>query len=125
MLNSPETWLARLGQAIAVASSVVAAALYVVLLFFNPYASQPFRWAGLNPMPVVMIGLQVAAIMAALSRHLGIMYALFVCMFVPVGWYSILLPSMYRWIGVSNLVFLAGTILITWSRRSPPPSTPQ
>lgn len=111
-------WLARFGQVIAIVASAAAAALYIVLLIFNPYASQPFSWAGLNRVPIVMIVLQIAAAMASVSRHVGLMYVLFVCMFVPVGWYSILLPSMYRWIGVSNLVFLVGTILVTWSRRS-------
>lgn len=73
-ISETARWLARLGQVIAIVASAVAAVLYIVLLFFNPYASQPFSWAGLNRVPIVMIVLQIAAAMASVSRRVCISY---------------------------------------------------
>jgi hypothetical protein len=104
----------QLGQALAIGSCIAAAGLYVVMLFFNPYAQTPGPMdPPRNPaVPTIMLLLQFAGSVAAASRSVTIAYLLFVAMFFPVGWYTTILPTFFRWIGFSNLAFLLGIVLI-------------
>lgn len=113
----------RGGQGLAVIACLAAAAFYSKLAFFNRPAPLPFDWAGFNPMLVVMLGLQVAGVVAALAGHAKEMYVLFACMFLPAGWYTLGLPSVYSWIGVANLAFLAGALVVGFSQPRREPET--
>jgi hypothetical protein len=107
--------LTRFGQVLGIAACLVAMTLYLVMAWFNPYVEGATR----PPMmvPHLMIGLHAAGLAAAALRAVFSMYVTFLLVFLPVGFYLLSSPGMFRWIGVADLVFLGAAGCVHAGRR--------
>lgn len=86
-------------------------------MFFNPYY-YPDQGFDLGPyaMAIIMILLAVAAAWAALHVKPLILFGAFVGSFMPAGFYVLLTPSTFKWIGVANLLYLVALLLMAGAR---------
>ncbi len=98
--------------------ALAAAALWIVFMFFNPYASpnqSPDPELGLYVMATMMILLAAAVAWAVVNVKPLILLGAFIGSFVP-GFYVLLTPSIFKWIGVANLLYLVALLLILGAR---------
>lgn len=94
-------------RAIGALSALGCVALWVAFLFFNPYGRVE---QGINQViGFGMTGLWLAGAFAALRGSLWTQLAVGLLAFVPVGFYLLLTPGVFRWIGVLDAVYLAAT----------------
>lgn len=109
---------ARLSGALACGGAV---ALWLVFLFANPHG-QGGRTAGTFFVAGTMIALAAAGAAASIAGEplwMGAVAAVSLC---PVGFYVLLTPSVFLWIGVCNLLLLAAAVfLYRAARRHPRP----
>ncbi len=102
----------RVGQAVGVVSGVICLGLTAVFLFAHPYGqagmTSASEWG--------MVGLAVlaggTAVLAYLNRPQWILLT-FILSFVPVGFYLLLTPGIFRWVGVAHLGYLAAYFVLT------------
>ena len=106
--------LARLTAFAGVLSTVV---LWIVFMFFNPYYS-PDQSFDLGPyaMATMMILLAAAVAWAVVNVKPLILFGAFVGSFMPMGFYVLLTPGVFSWIGVANLLYLVALLLILGAR---------
>ena len=117
MLSAIAKLLVILARLICLAGALAAIVLWVVFMFFNPYSSpeQGFD-AGPYFMAVMMILLAVATVWAALNFEPLILLGTFVGSFAPAGFYVLLTPSIFKWIGVCNLLYLVALVLMVGAK---------
>jgi len=91
--------------------------LYITLAFFNPYA------AGGMTLPIVaMMFLACTGVIAVLKARPYIMLGISLALFVPIGFYTLGTPGIFRWIGILNLLLVMAS-LMTW--KAQPAKEPQ
>lgn len=98
------------GRLVGLGAALGAALLWVLFLFGNPYAP-PAQGRVLTFGGLMTLSALVSAAAAARGAHLA-MYLMFFVSFFPVGLYVLLGPGIFRTIGILNLVYLAGGILV-------------
>ena len=90
--------------------------LYGVLLFFNPYVSQPATmetyWVA-----AIMILLALLVVWAILNHMPGLIFLAFLASFFPVGLYMLGTPGLFMGIGICNLLYLTAGILMIICRK--------
>lgn len=91
--------------------------LYVIFVFFNPYAPTPLT----APIALMML-LAVAGMIAALAARPIFMLVIFAGLFIPVGFYMLGIPSFFRWIGLLNILLLASGLMALAARRRAQPA---
>lgn len=97
-----------------------AVALWLVFLFANPHG-QGGRTAGTFFVAGTMIALAAAGAAASIAGEplwMGVVAAVSFC---PVGFYVLLTPSVFLWIGVCNLLLLVTAVFLHRARRHPRP----
>ena len=103
-------------QIIGYIAPSVSILLWIVFLFFNPYASSdsavPF---GTRLIGCGMIALAILAILAAYFRSPWLMYLSF-ALSLPMGLYMLASPSIFCLIGISTLFYLVSGIGMHKSR---------
>ena len=105
-------------QTIAVGTGILmqcfTVALYLILLFFNPYASIRDTSESEGPMQVaaIQIGLALVGGGVTLWRRPFLMLLIGVLQFAPVGCYMLGTPGIFRWIGLANLGFVGSAVLL-------------
>lgn len=95
-----------------------AIALWLVFLFANPHG-QGGRTAGTFFVAATMLALAAAGTVASIAGEPFWMGMVAAVSFCPVGFYVLLTPSVFLWIGVCNLLLLAAAILLHRARRRP------
>jgi hypothetical protein len=116
MLSAIARLLLILARSIGLVGALSSIVLWVTFLFFNPYSS-PDQGFDLGPYvtAVMMIMLAVAAAWAVLEIDPLILLAAFVGSF-PFGFYLMGTPSVLKWTGVCNLLYLVALVLIVGVR---------
>ncbi len=106
-----------LARSVGLVGAFSTAVLWLVFVFFNPYLS-PDQAPDPGPyvMGAMMVLLSVAAAWAVLKLRTGILFLAFAASFVPVGFYVLLTPSIFKWIGVCNLLYLVAGLLMLGAR---------
>jgi hypothetical protein len=94
-------------------SSSATLGLYIVLVWFNPYAQGNLT----SPTLFAMIISLLSVVLSIAARPL-IMIIVGSVLFFPIGFYMLGAPSIFRLIGICNLLYLAAGILLLVSERS-------
>ncbi|MBI5825472.1 MAG: hypothetical protein HZB18_15695 [Chloroflexi bacterium] len=81
--------------------------LYIILVFFNPYAAE-----GMTLPIMAMMLLAFLGVIATLKASPHIMFAISLALFVPIGFYMAGTPGIFKWIGILNLLFAAASLLM-------------
>lgn len=81
--------------------------LYIILVFFNPYTTGSMTLPVLAMMVLAFIG-----VIATLKSKPYAMLIISLALFVPMGFYMLGAPSVFRWIGIFNLLFLVTSLLM-------------
>ncbi len=98
------------GRLLALGAALGAMTLWAIFLFRNPYAP-PAEGRVLTFGGLMMMSALVSASAAARGAHIA-MYLLFFVSFFPVGFYVLTGPGVFSAIGLLNLVYLAGAVLV-------------
>ncbi len=105
------------GRIIGAASGVAACGLWVWAL------GTPQGAFSLSPVHiaigVLMMLFAIFAVIASVRGHGLALMIMFIMSFFPVGGYLFGIPHWLRWIGVLDLGFLVGGLLILYSTRKP------
>lgn len=111
--DSGPAFFARLSGALACGG---AAALWMIFLFANPHGQGGWT-AGTPFVAGTMIALTAAGVVASIAGEplwMGVVSAVSLC---PVGFYLLLTPSVFLWIGVCNLILLVAAVLLHRAQR--------
>lgn len=117
----PAALVSRVARFAAIVGQSATIVLYLVLNFANPYAAL-YQGNPLDALPVSLLQIVLAlfGIVAAWRSLPAIMLIVFLVQFWPVGFYMLGVPSLFRWIGVLNLLFLLAALFLSaewiWSR---------
>jgi hypothetical protein len=90
--------------------------LWLAFVFFNPYSA-------VNPAPdtllivFIMVTLASTGLAASLWDRPWLLFLAGLASFVPVGFYILGTPSVFRWIGALNLMTVSGALLCLVDRR--------
>jgi len=101
----------KIGFWLGLASSAAQLFLWLILAYrdrFYPMQITPDTWM----VNTRMIGLALGEILAAWLRKPLLMLIIFLVSFYPVGFYMLGVPSLFRWIGISNLFYLAAILIL-------------
>jgi hypothetical protein len=98
------------GRILSTCAALGAATLWAIFLFANPYAP-PAEGRALTFGGLMLLSALVSAAAAIRGAHLG-MYLLFFASFFPVGGAALGGPGLFSAIGWSNLLYLAGAVLV-------------
>ncbi|MEE8178076.1 MAG: hypothetical protein V3T65_08795 [Acidobacteriota bacterium] len=104
------------GRSIGLAASVVTGSLWLVFLFFNPYGNRGINM-GTYAIAGMMLGLALVGAVAAWKGRPIRMFVVFALSFVPVGFYTLGAPGLFRWVGISNALFLVSGLLMLAKRK--------
>ena len=107
--------LERMGRGTGVAGGTLAITLW--LLFLNQVVLGG-RGEGNPWIAGLMLALAMGATVAAWLGRPALLLISFALSFVPVGLYLLGTPSVYSGIGLANLLYLAGSVLIFLGRRA-------
>lgn len=103
----------KIARTIGMIASAGTAGLYIALVFSNPYTT------GSMTLPIaVMMLLALTGIIAALKTRPYPMLAVFLASFVPIGFYMLWTPGIFKWIGIFNLLFLLASLLMLMEKLS-------
>lgn len=117
-MTRQDSGLALFARTSGALACVGAVALWLVFLFANPHG-QGGRSAGTFVVAATMLALAAAGAVASIAGEplwMGVAAAVSFC---PVGFYLLLTPSVFLWIGVCNLVLLVTAVLLYRSRSRP------
>lgn len=93
---------------IGIIASLTAFVLYIVLAFFNPYGQ------GVITLPVLlMILLSAAAGVSAWKAKPYILLVIALTLFLPIGFYMLGSPGIFKWIGVSNIILILTALFLS------------
>src|SRR5574341_1575145 len=81
--------------------------LYLIFVFFNPYAP-----SSMTPAVAAMMLLAIVGMIVSLAAKSYMMLVSFVMLFVPVGFYLLGTPGIFRWIGILNLLLLVSSLIL-------------
>ncbi|HXH07446.1 MAG TPA: hypothetical protein VNI83_12760 [Vicinamibacterales bacterium] len=111
--GSVAAWSAGIAAAAAVVATMLSAVLAVrVALGPSPILTRP----------ALLVALNGSAILAASARRPVLMYLTATLAFLPMGLYTLLLPSSFAVIGACNLIYLGATVIFQIAGR---PATAQ
>ncbi len=103
--------LREIARFFGICSCLTSTALWIVSLFLNPYGTNG-RTAGSYVIVALMVGFAgIGAYLSWAARPVG-MDVVFIFSFVPIGFYTLLTPSFFKFIGVANLLFLGAALLL-------------
>ena len=95
-----------MARLIAAASALAVVTLVGIFLFDNPYSV-----AGINRstqwIMTILVVLSLVAASAAWQQKTLIVAVCFAASFVPAGFYLLLTPGIFAWVGVAHLGFAA------------------
>lgn len=107
----------NLGRLVGGVASMGNIALIIVLLFFNPF--------GNFEIPVetyfifsLMIVLSLLALYACIKVKPLVMYGAFFGSFFPIGLYLLGVPSIFKWIGIFDVLYLVAAVLMSLNKQS-------
>ena len=103
--------LRQVGRAIGFLASLGAAALWFGFLQSAPSTARGATTATFLVV-FLMLGLALLGMVAAWKARPYLMIAVFVLSFFPMGLYLLGTPGIYRWIGVSDFLFLVSGVLL-------------
>jgi hypothetical protein len=103
------------GQFIGAASGIAACGLWFWVLA-TPQDTL-LRSAVHMAVGILMMLLAMFAVIASLRGHGFALVIIFIVSFFPVGGYLLGIPHWLRWVGVSDLGFLAAGLMIMYSTR--------
>ncbi len=107
-----------LGRWLGVLSNLVAITFWLVFVGANPYARGGIGGATTG-IVCLMVLLALAGVLVSLRQRLGLMYLLFAVSFLPMGFYTLGTPGIFRFIGVADLFFLCAAVVTHVSTRRP------
>jgi len=110
----------QVARALGAAACGACALLWWVLLYANPYGTKGVT-AGTFVVGWLMIALAVGGAVACLAVRPAWLFGVFVLSFVPVGFYLVGAPGLFRWIAILDVLILLIAVLM---RREPRPSSP-
>jgi hypothetical protein len=111
-----------LSRLVGLAASVGVISLWSIFSFLNPYGYEGMSSA-VYLIAALMIVLGVVGIVAVLTERSRLMVAVFVLSFVPIGFYLLGAPGLFRWIGIFNILFLlSGLVMLALRHKRPPQS---
>ncbi len=96
---------------LGVGSAIIALILWIVVAYqthFYPDVITKDTWIVI----AVMILLAILGVTAAFTEKPFLMILIFLLLFFPVGLYMLGIPSIFKLIGLSNLIFLISSIVI-------------
>jgi hypothetical protein len=100
-----------LSRLVGLSASIGVISLWSIFSFLNPYGYQGIT-GSTYLIAVFMILLGVVGVVAVLTEQSWLMFAIFVLSFVPIGFYLLSTPGIFRWIGIFNLLFLLSGLVI-------------
>ncbi len=102
-------------------ASIGTLALWLGLALLNPYGSGGTTQASyfLDALMMLMTGAGIVAILKSMAH---VMIAVAVFSFVPVGFYMLGTPGIFKWIGILNLLFLLSSLTFLAHRLARPSS---
>lgn len=98
-------WFGYLG----VMAAVVTILLWVMFIMADPYGDDEAKWAGFLVI-AIMLGFSFLAIWSSITKRIFWLCIAFLVSFFPIGLYMLLTPSVSKWIGIGNLVYLVSAI---------------
>lgn len=104
----PERWLGAL-------SAAAGLILWLTLMYINQFYPEVVTedtWTT----TAVMAGLKLVGIVTALAGRPLLMVLIFLVSFFPAGLYLLGVPTIFRLIGVSDLLFLVSSLWIFWNK---------
>lgn len=99
----------KITRMVGLGASVGIITLWGVFSFFNPDGYQGIT-AWTYVVIILMVLLAIVGIVGVLLDNARLMLAVFVPSFVPVGFYLLGTPGLFRWIGIFNLLFLLASL---------------
>lgn len=108
-LRTAGSKLSLVMRLIGILSAVGCLSLWVVFLWFNPYA-RSYQPAS-HLIAFAMVSLWLLCAIFAVQRRFRWQLVLSVVAFVPIGFYLLLTPGIFSWIGLLNLVYLGVTMV--------------
>lgn len=99
--------LRRTAQVMGLVSATGGLVLCAVFVWFNPYT------AGVLTLPIaVRVAIGLGGLFAAFKGWRFWMLVVFAASFLPLGLYLLGTPGIFKWIGISDLVYLVATLLL-------------
>jgi len=98
-------WFGYLG----VAAAIVTMLLWVMLVLTEPFGFDEAKWIGMLII-ATMLGLSFLAAWSSIKERIFWLCIAFLVSFFPVGLYLLFTPSMSKWIGIGNLMYLISAI---------------
>lgn len=92
--------MVKITRLIGMLASLGTLGLYTVLVFFNPY-----RAGSLTAPIMLMLLLAAVGFLVAWKTNPYLMLVVFLTSFIPVGFYLLGTPGLFRWIGVLNVLY--------------------
>lgn len=104
------------GRTLGVLSTASAIVLWLIYAFFNPHGP-----AGVSQetmlLAFVMVALASSGLAASLQDRPWLLLLAALAALIPIGLVTLVTPGIFRWIGMVNLMTLAGAILLLADRR--------
>ena len=107
-----------IARSLGMLASLLTLLLWIALSFFNPYGYQGLTDES-RLISVVMILLAIVGVFAVVKIKPYLMLGVGILSFVPVGFYLLGTPSLFKWIGVSNAMFVLSSLLMLMALRLP------
>lgn len=105
-----------MARLIAAASALTVVTLVGIFLFDNPYSGAGINRSTQWTMSVLVV-LSLVACSAAWQQKTLIVAVCFAVSFVPLGFYLLLTPGIFAWVGVAHLGFLLSALLLARAHR--------
>lgn len=112
-----------IGRASGVVGALGAAVLWVLVLWHPGAAEILASWS--VAVALLMLIVSLLALIAAVNGHGNFMLAMFLASFLPIGAFLLYANHWVSWIGVFNLILLAGALLTRYGRQRIPAEEPQ
>lgn len=112
--------LLHMARIIGLAASLLNIVLLLVLVFFNPYSSRGIT-AGTYGVAAALSALALLVAWACVKIKPVVIFLAALVSLIPHGFYLLHTPGVFRWIGVSNMLYLvAGINMVVALRRGNP-----
>jgi len=103
------------GSAIGLIASLGTLVFWFILLFINPYGGK-IELDSLVPISFMVI-LALIGLFSSLRLKSTVMFAVFILSFIPFGYYMLLTPGIFKWIGIFSAMYLPSAILMAINNR--------
>ena len=98
-------WFGYLG----VIAAVVTMLSWIMFIMTEPFGNDEAKWIGYLVI-AAMLGLSFLAAWSSITKKILWLSIAFLVSFFPVGLYVLLTPSVSKWIGIGNPVYLVSAI---------------